>query len=74
MYQKRDLWKKVCIFCKKEEAFIPPLAEVGGFCLDLDNPTRIASDNRLCLTYAPAPLFLKRSAKICDLRMFFKIR
>jgi hypothetical protein len=36
MYQKRDLWKKVCIFYKKEEAFIPPLAEVGVFCLDLD--------------------------------------
>ena len=36
MYQKRDLRKNVCIFYKKEEAFIPPLAEVGVFCLDLD--------------------------------------
>jgi hypothetical protein len=35
MYQKRDLWKNVCIFHKKEEAFIPPLEEVGAFCLDL---------------------------------------
>ena len=36
MYNKRYLWKKFASFYKKEEAFIPPLVEVGGFCLDLD--------------------------------------
>ena len=39
MYIKRYLWKKFASFYKKEDAFITPLVEVGGFCLDLDKVT-----------------------------------